>query len=114
MRKVIGTVAVSLLVLVGVGHAATTPRATEGCVASNPAQPTCTYKVTHDNESPVGGVGGVGSWVVTVKVGKKVVDSAKSPSSGEPTSATLDLPSGAKVTAKALSPGSTLIVGHAD
>ena len=116
MRKVLGlAVAFSVVSAGGALAAAVTPtRATEGCVASNPAQPTCSYKVTHDNSSPVGGVGGVGSWVVTVKVGKKVVATAKSPSSGEPTSAGIELPEGATVTAKALSPGSTLIVGHAD
>lgn len=116
MRKILGLIAALALMTVGAINAtALTPSdATEGCVASNPAQPTCSYKVTHDNASPVNGVGGVGSWVVTVKVGKKVVSTAKSPASGEPTSASIDLPKGATVTAKALSPGSTLIVGHGD
>ena len=116
MRKVVGLIAAFSLVIAGTAiAAAVTPgRATEGCVASNPAQPTCSYKVTHESDSPVNGVGGVGSWVVTVKVGKKVVATAKSPSSGEPTSATVELPKGATVTAKALTPGSTLIVGHGD
>lgn len=114
MRKVLGLATALSLLTGGATMAAVTPaKTTEGCVASNPAQPTCTFKVTHDNESPVGGVGGVGSWIVTVKVGKKVT-TAKSPSSGEPTSTSIDLPNGATVTVKALSPGSTLIVGHAD
>ena len=115
MRKVLGLVAAFSLLIGGASLAAavTPAKTTEGCVATNPAQPTCTFKVTHDNESPVSGVGGVGSWVVTVKAGKKVI-TAKSPSSGEPTSTTIELPEGATVTAKALSPGSTLIVGHAD
>ncbi|MBW3594558.1 MAG: hypothetical protein KY391_03185 [Actinobacteria bacterium] len=115
MRKVLGLIAAFSLLAGGTTQAAvvTPEKATEGCFASNPAQSTCTYKVTHDNDSPVAGIGGVGSWVVTVKIGKKTT-TVKSPSTGEPTSASVDLPKGAKVTAKALSPGSTLIVGHAD
>jgi len=115
MRKFLVLIAVLTLLIGGAALAAAVSpaKSTEGCVASNPAQPSCTFKVTHDNNSPVAGVGGVGSWVVTVKLGKKVT-TTKSPASGEPTSASIKLPKGATVTAKALSPGSTLIVGHGD
>jgi len=115
MRKMIGVIAVATLLVAGAGLAgAVVPsRTTEGCLATNPAQSTCSFKVTHDNASPVAGVGGVGSWVVTVKLGKKVT-TVKSPSSGQPHNQSISLPKGATVTAKALTPGSTLIVGHAD
>lgn len=85
----------------------------EGCQVQNPAQPECTYTVTHEGESPVSGVAAVGSWVVTIKVGKKT-ETVKSPPTGEPTAVEMTIPSGAKVTMKALAPGSGGTVGHAD
>lgn len=88
-------------------------RETEGCQVQNPVQPKCSYKATHEGGSPVSGVAGVGSWVVKVKVGKKT-EVVKSPASGEPTGVTMTIPSGAKVTMQALTPGSGGVVGHAD
>ena len=85
----------------------------EGCQTQNPAQPTCTYTATHDSESPVQGIAAVGSWVVTIQVGKKK-DTYKSPATGEPVAEAITIPEGAKVTMKALSPGSGGTVGHAD
>ncbi len=85
----------------------------EGCQTFNPAQPTCTYTATHDSESPVQGIAAVGSWVVTIKVGKKT-ETFKSPASGEPVAEAVTIPSGAKVTMKALAPGSGGTVGHGD
>ena len=85
----------------------------EGCQVQNPAQPTCTYTATHEGESPVSGIAAVGSWVVTIKVGKKT-ETIKSSATGEPTAVEMTIPSGAKVTMKALSPGSGGTVGHAD
>ena len=85
----------------------------EGCQVQNPAQPTCTYTATHEGESPVSGIAGVGSWVVKIKVGKKT-EVIKSSATGEPGVVEMTIPSGAKVTMQALTPGSGGTVGHAD
>lgn len=90
----------------------------EGCQAFNPGQPKCSYEVTHETDSPVTGVAGAGDWIVKIKRGKgkkKQVEKIRSSSSyGEPTAVEFQFEAGDKVTAKALSPGSGLIVGHAD
>jgi hypothetical protein len=83
-------------------------KAAEGCAAINPAQPKCTFKAT--GTSTFGGAAGRGNWVVTVKVGRKKY-TYKSPASGEPTGFQFLLKKGSVVTAKALSPGSGVIVG---
>ena len=117
MKKVlIATVLVGALALPA--HAGGTVdwteiREVEGCQVQNPAQPTCSYTATHEGETPVSGIAAVGSWVVTIKVGKKT-ETVKSPAAGEPTATEMTIPSGAKVTMKALSPGSGGTVGHAD
>ena len=85
----------------------------EGCQVQNPVQPTCSYTVTHEGETPVSGIAAVGSWVVKIKVGKKT-EVVKSPAAGEPTAVEMTIPSGAKVTMEALTPGSGGTVGHAD
>ena len=85
----------------------------EGCQTQNPAQPACSYTATHDSDSPVQGIAAVGNWVVTIKVGKKT-ETYKSPATGEPVAEAVTIPSGAKVTMKALTPGSGGTVGHAD
>ena len=84
--------------------------APEGCEAMNPAQSTCTFTVMEDMEGPVAGVAGEGTWIVKVKRGKKT-EKIKSPSSGEPTAVEYLFEAGDVVTAKALSPGSSMIVG---
>lgn len=85
----------------------------EGCQVQNPTQPTCSYTATHEGETPVSGVAGVGSWVVKIKIGKKT-EVIKSPATGEPTAVEMTIPSKAKVTMEALTPGSGGTVGHAD
>lgn len=85
----------------------------EGCQAFNPGQPQCKYTATHNPEGPVTGVAGVGSWVVTVKrAGEAKPLVIKSPPGGEPTATEFVFEEGDKVTAKALSPGTGLTVGH--
>lgn len=84
----------------------------EGCQAFNPGQPTCTFTATRDNETPVSGAAGRGSWSVTVQRGKKKMV-YKSPSSGEPTATGFEILEGDKVTAKALSAGSGVTTGGA-
>ncbi len=113
MRKVlIAGVLIGALALPA--HAAVEPPVqTEGCQVFNPVQPTCSYTATHDSDSPVQGIAGVGSWVVTIKVGKSK-ETYKSPASGEPAAEAVTIPEGAKVTMKALAPGSGGTVGHAD
>lgn len=86
------------------------PEQPEGCEAVNPGQPTCSYTATDDTASPVSGAGGRGSWVVTVKRGKKKF-TYKSPPSGEPTAIAFEILAGDKITAKALTPGTGLVVG---
>lgn len=86
---------------------------TEGCQVLNPAQSSCSYKATHEGETPVSGILGWGSWTVKIKVGKKTTVE-KSPASGEPTVAELVVPKGATVTMTALTPGSGGTVGHVD
>jgi hypothetical protein len=93
-------------------------REAEGCQAFNPGQPECSYTVTHSTDSPVTGVSGAGDWVVKIVRGKKkkrrTTETITSPASGEPTAIEYQFKPGDKVTATALSPGSGLIVGHAD
>ena len=114
MKKLLALVAMCALALPAAAQAATPDsREPEGCQAVNPGQPTCTYTVTHDNDSPVSGIAAIGQWQVTIQVGKKKTIE-KSPSSGEPTTVTIAFPEGAKVTAKAISPGAVVIVGHVD
>ncbi|HEV3471970.1 MAG TPA: hypothetical protein VG408_02020 [Actinomycetota bacterium] len=109
MKKAIALAAVLVLFSAGVAGSAEIFKTPEGCVAANPAQPTCTYKTTED-VATFGGAAGAGSWSVTVQVGKKIT-SYKSPASGEPSGTQFLIPSGATVTAKALTPGSGVIVG---
>ena len=85
----------------------------EGCQVQNPAQPTCSYTATHAGETPVSGIAAVGNWVVTIKAGKKRL-MFKSAATGAPTVVELSIPSGAKVTMEALTPGSGGTVGHVD
>lgn len=106
----------ALLVLIGVlsmgtgAVAGSVPLddAPDGCVAINPAQPTCTF--TAEGVDTFGGVAGNGSWIVKVKVGKRTT-TYRSPSSGEPTGVQFMIPAGAKVTATATAAGSGLVVG---
>ncbi|MDQ3984883.1 MAG: hypothetical protein M3280_00045 [Actinomycetota bacterium] len=106
MRKLfVGTV--SVLVLAGTVPAQSVPP--EGCEAVNPGVPKCSFKVTHDTAGPISGVAGEGKWVVIVKHGRtKTV--LKSPST-DPVAMEHLFRKGDKVTAKALSPGSGLIIG---
>ncbi len=107
MRKLIVGIASTALAL-GAFPAHSMPP--EGCEAVNPGQPVCKFKVTHDTAGPVSGVAGVGDWKVIVKHGKKKTV-LKSPSSGDPIAQEHLFLAGDKVTAKALSPGSGLVVG---
>lgn len=84
-------------------------RAPEGCEAVNPAQSTCTYKTTEPVDV-FGGAAGNGSWIVKVKVKKKVT-TYSSPYDGSPTGVQFTIPAGAKVTATARTAGSGVIVG---
>ncbi len=83
--------------------------APEGCLAVNPAQPTCSYKAA-EAVNTFGGAAGRGSWIVKVKVGKKTT-TYQSPASGEPYGTQFMIPAGATVTATATSAGSGVIVG---
>ena len=117
MKKVLLVVAL-IGVIAAPAHAAQTFRSAdadevEGCQVQNPAQPTCSYTATHAGGSPVSGIAAVGSWVVKIKVGKKT-EVIKSPAMGEPTVVEMSIPSGAKVTMEALTPGSGGTVGHVD
>jgi hypothetical protein len=115
MRKlVIAGVMAGMMVLPGAGSAAvdgSSAMPPESCQAYNPGQPTCSFTATSASATPVSGIAGVGSWSVTVKRGKlKTV--YKSPAGGEPTAVGFSIAPGDKITAKALTPGSALIVGH--
>lgn len=117
MKKLLAAV-VLLGILAVPAHAARSirfseAREVEGCQVQNPAQPTCSYTATHEGESPVSGIAAVGNWIVKIKVGKKT-EVIKSPAAGEPTAVEMTIPSGAKVTMEALTPGSGGTVGHAD
>ncbi|MGH2730119.1 MAG: hypothetical protein ACRDJI_05855 [Actinomycetota bacterium] len=116
MRKlVIAGVITGMTVLPGAGEAAVgggfSVMPPESCQAFNPGQPMCSFTATSASATPVSGIAGAGSWVVIVKRGKlKTV--YKSPAGGEPTAVGFDIAPGDKITAKALTPGSGLIVGH--
>ena len=116
MRKiVVASLMVALVVPVPSGAALSVTGADEpeSCQAYNPGQPKCTYTVTHSTDSPVTGVAGVGTWVVKIKRGKKTI-TVKSPYTGEPTAMEIQFRPKDKVTAVAATPGSALVVGHAD
>jgi hypothetical protein len=116
MRKlVIAGVISGMALLPGASEAAvggqSTVREPESCQAFNPGQPTCTFTATSASATPVSGIAGAGTWVVIVKRGKlKTV--FKSPASGEPTAVGFEIAPGDKITAKALAPGTALVVGH--
>jgi hypothetical protein len=97
-------------VLLPIGVQAGERRAPEGCEAMNPAQSTCSFTVLEDMEGPVAGVAGRGDWLVKVKRGKKRIK-IKSPAGGAPTAVEFLYQQGDKVTAIALSPGSSLVAG---
>lgn len=115
MRKVLAALLAGALVLAlqvgAVGSTSITEP--EGCQAVNPAQPTCSYTVTHTTESPVTGFAGVGNWAAKIKRGKKTT-TVRSPATGEPTGITFEFEEGDKVSVTTLSPGSSVIAGHAD
>ncbi|HEX2240814.1 MAG TPA: hypothetical protein VHJ82_06720 [Actinomycetota bacterium] len=108
MRKLVVTVLVATLWLLPLPLARSVPP--EGCEAVNPGMETCTLEITHPTTGPVSGVAGVGSWIVIVKRGKTKIK-IKSPSSGEPTAVGQTFQTGDLITAKALTPGSGLVVG---
>jgi hypothetical protein len=97
-------------VLLPIGVQAGERRAPEGCEAMNPAQSTCSFTVLEDMEGPVAGVAGRGDWIVKGKRGKKTIK-IKSPAGGAPTAVEFLYQQGDKVTAIALSPGSSLVAG---
>ena len=110
MKKAFGMAAAAVVALLPAGGNAATTRDVppEGCIAIAPAQPSCSYVATAT--ITFGGAAGQGKWVVTVKHGKKTT-TYKSPASGEPAGNQFPIVAGDKVTAKALSPGSGVIVG---
>ena len=114
MRKALAALVSGVLVLAlqvtALGSARLEP---EGCQAMNPAQPTCSYTVTHTTDSPVTGFAGVGNWEAKIKRGKKTT-TVKSPGTGEPTAVTFEFEVGDKVSVTTLSPGSSVIAGHGD
>ena len=112
MRKLV----VALLTLglfIGPAAGARTSKGREGCQAFDPLQPTCRFTVTHHAESPVTGIGGSGDWIVFVKRGDETLR-YESPANGQVWLMEVAFRVGDKVTAKALSPGSGLTVGHED
>jgi hypothetical protein len=114
MSRPIVTVMLAAALVLGVVSAAEgTRREAEGCQAFNPVQPTCSYTATHPGDSPVSGIAGVGDWVVKTKLGK-TKETYKSPASGEPTVVEMVIPPKTKVSVSTTSPGSGVIVGHAD
>lgn len=116
MGKIAVAAAVAALLWVpGASQAAfvRSDREPEGCQAFNPGQPKCTWKFTHDTDSPVNGVAGMGTWIVKIKRGKKT-EVIKSPAYGEPTAVEHAFRKGDKVVAIAKSAGSGLVVGHVD
>jgi hypothetical protein len=117
MRKIVVAALMVSLVLPASSGAAFSPASgadePESCQAYNPGQPKCTYTVTHSTDSPVTGVAGVGTWIVKIKRGKKTI-TVKSPYTGEPTAIEIQFRPKDKVTAVAATPGSALVVGHAD
>ena len=77
----------------------------------NPVAPSCSFTVLESMEGPVAGAAGVGTWVVKVKRGKKIVATLKSPPSGEPTAIEFLYQQGDKVSVTAVSPGASVIAG---
>jgi hypothetical protein len=111
MRKIlVGVIALGLAALPVAGSAAPSDKP-ESCFASNPGTSKCSFTVTEAIETPVSGAAGVGSWVVKVKRGKKIVATLASPTSGEPTADAFTYEIGDKVTAEALAPGSGVSAG---
>ncbi|MCA1705333.1 MAG: hypothetical protein LC808_19575 [Actinobacteria bacterium] len=106
-RIIIGVVTASLLTL-SLGQATASPP--EACLAANPGQPKCTFKITSDSnaQTPTGSEG-YGSWQVIVKRGAKkyVMKSAASVNGYAFTFKVGDV-----VTATAKTPGSWVLVGH--
>jgi hypothetical protein len=93
--------------MVGIAGAHDAP---EGCEAMNPAVPSCSFTVAESMSGPVSGVAGEGTWVVKVKRGKQKIK-LNSPSGGAPFVIEFLFRAGDKVTAIAVSPGASLIVG---
>jgi hypothetical protein len=107
MRRLI-VVTVAAAFVVGPAPAGSVPP--EGCEAVNPGAPVCKFKVTHNTTGPVSGVAGVGDWVVVARKGRRKTV-LSSPAYGEPTAQDYLFKKGTRVKAKALSPGSALVVG---
>jgi hypothetical protein len=82
--------------------------AVEGCIAVNPGQAACRYTATATTDASATGVG---SWIVTVKHGRRTITYSPNGYYGEPTVETVSIHKGDKVTAKALDAGSSVIVG---
>ncbi len=82
--------------------------AVEGCTAVNPGQVTCRYRAAATTDASATGVG---SWIVTVKHGRRTTTYSPSGYYGEPTVETVSMRKGDIVTAKALSAGSSVAIG---
>lgn len=112
MRRILVTILlVGLVALPGAARLAPafgTPP--EWCQAANPGPTTCSFTVTHNTNGPVSGIAGRGSWTVTVQRGKTKITMKSSPA-GDPEAVAFMFQTGDKVTAKALTPGTFVIVG---
>jgi hypothetical protein len=82
--------------------------AVEGCLAVNPGQATCRYTATATTN---GSATGIGVWEVTVKHNRTTTTYRPNSYYGEPTVENFTIHKGDKVTAKALSTGSSVVVG---
>ena len=82
--------------------------AAEGCVATNPGQPACRYRASASTDASATGTG---SWIVTVKHGRRTTSYSPDGYYGEPSVETVAIHKGDKITAKALSEGSSVIIG---
>jgi hypothetical protein len=113
LRGIVCTLVAALLAIPIATSSASIALSDEGCQAQSPLQPACSYEVTHTSATPITGAGGIGDWLVTVKRGKQILKFESLPD-GRPTFLEISFKIGDKVTAKALSPGSGLTVGHLD
>ncbi len=82
--------------------------AVEGCVAVNPGQAACRYTATVTEDASATGVG---SWVVSIKHRRRTTTYSPNGYYGVPEVMTIPIRKGDRVTAKALDPGSGVVIG---
>ncbi|MFN2588644.1 MAG: hypothetical protein ABR613_11080 [Actinomycetota bacterium] len=111
MRKTFVAIAAAAALTAPASSPASVNDDPESCLATNPAQPQCTFTITSASTSGVvTGAVGAGDWTVVVKRGRQKLKIQ--PNSTEPEAVQFTYEIGDKVKATVASAGGWVLAGH--